>query len=188
MLQLRHPCSAIAADRLRRAFLPLLTLTLAVMLVMNWIGDELQSEAAPAGIVTYEFAGDSSTAARILDSWGEQARLWASFSLGLDYLFLVLYSTTIALGCLWAAGRIGGSAPWLAAVGVPLAWGQWVAALCDATENAALTRMLLMAPSDGLAQLARWTASAKFALILAGLVYSALGALVWLIAGRRRTS
>ncbi len=41
-------------------------------------------------------------AARILSSWDVGARLHAAFSLGLDYLFMLVYSCTLALSSLWA--------------------------------------------------------------------------------------
>ena len=100
---------------------------------------------------------------------------FAGFSLGLDYLFMVAYSTTIALGCLWAADAFRARLPGLAAAGPWLAWGQWVAGLCDAVENVALTVMLLGGVADPWPGLAWWCATPKFVLIVAGLLYS-LGA------------
>src|SRR5258708_545445 len=58
------------------------------------------------------------------------ARAEGSVNLGLDYLFLILYSTTLAFACIWAAGQLP-PGPWVNA-GVWLAWGQWTAALFDA--------------------------------------------------------
>src|SRR5262245_60815046 len=134
---MRHPLEAIPAGRRRRYFVPLLLLTFLLMGVLGSVDQPLRTTAAPQGIISYALAGSVEQAGRMLDSWAG-ARAYAGFSLGFDYLYMPTYSTTIALGCLWAAGVYGGG---LAALAVPLAWGQWLAALLDAEENVALTVM-----------------------------------------------
>ena len=124
--------------------LPRIAAATVVVMVAMWLLDQpLRTAAAPYGIVSFELAGDVSTAHAILDSWDGRARSAAGVGLGLDYLFLALYSTTLALACRRIAHRfvLRGSA--LAAVGHALAWGQWAAAACDGAENFALIRMLL---------------------------------------------
>ncbi len=107
------------------------------------VGRPLQTAAAPQGIVSYELAGDPATTQAILDSWGPNARVHAGFSLGLDTLFMPLYAATIALSCLWGAGAFRRRRWPLVALGRPLAWGVWLAALCDVVENIALWRLLV---------------------------------------------
>jgi len=147
-------------------FWPLATLTWEVMAALHAVDPE------PKGILAFEFAGDWATARQILTEWGEAGRIRAGVSLGLDYLFLVLYSTAIALACLWAAGRLPHPA-----LGVALAWAQWVAAGFDASENAALLAILLGARQGPWPQLARRCAAVKFVLIGSGTLY-ALGGLI----------
>jgi hypothetical protein len=74
----------------------------------------------------------------MIEAWNETERIDAAFSLGLDFLYLCLYSTTIAFACLWAAGVFRARRGKLAAAGAWLAWWQWLAALLDAAENTAL--------------------------------------------------
>jgi len=50
----------------------------------------------------FEFAGSLESAVKIIRSWDEAVRILAAFSIGLDFLFLILYSTTIGLACLWS--------------------------------------------------------------------------------------
>src|SRR5437899_2321809 len=83
--------------------------------------------AAPLGIISFELAGDLATARQMIGSWDEPAREHALLGLGLDFLFLALYSTTIGLACVWAAGVFRTRRWPLAAVGLSLAWGQWLA-------------------------------------------------------------
>jgi hypothetical protein len=167
----RHPLAAIPVGARRRVFVPLLVLTFAGMAVMGLVDRRITNREVPHGIVSLELAGTAAAAERMLGSWDGPARLWAAFSLGFDYLFLLLYSTTIALGCVWAASRHAARGANLAALGAPLAWGQWLAGSLDATENAALTRMLIGGVADPWPAIAWWAAVPKFVLTAMGLVY-----------------
>jgi hypothetical protein len=181
---MRHPFEAIPADKRRAIFVPLLVLTLFVMAVLNTVGDLLKTEAAPQGIVSFELAGDVPTAQAILDSW-DLARTHAGFSLGFDFLFLVVYSTTIAFACVWVACALRDHWRWLVSAGLLLAWGQWLAALLDAIENTALLVTLLDSPTAPWPQIARWCAVPKFALVFLGLAYVILGAASRFVGSRR---
>ena len=84
-----------------------------------------------------------------------------------------LYATALALGVLLAAGKHGG---WFATFGAWLGWGAYAAALFDAVENYALARMLLMNQVwPPYPQVAAFSASAKFVLLLLGLFFSLVG-------------
>ena len=145
--------------------------TAVVMLAMGLIDRPLRTPAAPHGIVSFELAGDVPTAQAMLDSWNPRARAAAGVSLGLDYLFLVLYSTTLALACRRVAERFAARGSALAEVGRALAWGQWIAAACDGIENFALIRMLLDGAHTPWPAVAWWFAATKFALLGLGLAY-----------------
>jgi hypothetical protein len=178
-----HPLSAIPAGRRRRAFVPLLLATLAVMTVMIVVDQPLRTAAAPKGVVSFEFAGDVATARAMLDSWDARAREFAGFSLGFDYVFMIAYSTTTALACLWAAGVWAPVAPALAALGPGLAWGSWAAGLCDAVENAALTVLLLGQVADPWPAIAWVFALVKFVLLYAAILYALMAVGVRLVRG-----
>lgn len=166
-----HPLTSLQPRTLLRLFWVMFACTVAVMFVLQIVGRPLQTPAAPQGIVSFEFARTAANAQAMVDSWDAAARIHAGFSLGFDYLFMPLYSTTIGLACLWG-GRVLRQRGWrLAALGGWLAWGLWLAALCDAVENVALWRMLegpVAAPWPGLAW---WMATTKFGLILCGFLY-----------------
>jgi hypothetical protein len=181
--KMRHPFDALPTGKRGQVFLPLLALTLLLMVVLNVSGGPLTTGAAPQGIVSFELAGSVSRIRHILDSWDEAAQLRAAFSLGLDFLFLVAYSTTIGFACLWAAG-VARAREWpLAGAGIPLAWGQWLAALLDALENVALLIMLFGSVAEPWPQIARWCAVPKFVLVFVGLLYAALATVVWVASG-----
>jgi hypothetical protein len=180
-----HPYQCIPAHHRLAVFLPFLALTLILSIVLQAVDAPLKTTAAPQGIVSYELAGSSTEARRILNSWDPTARLYAAFSLGLDFFYMPAYAIAIGLACAWAAelwrGRRGG----LALVGVGLAWGLLVAALCDAAENVALITMLLSGVREPWPALARGCAAVKFLLIGAGLVYALIGAIAWVRSRRR---
>jgi len=167
---MKHPLLLIPHDRRSPLFLLFLALTLLAMLALNATGRALSTDAAPAGIVSYEFAGDVSTANEIIDSWDETAQIYAGFNLGLDYAFLLLYSTTIAMAVLWLSASLS-NRKWLLLLAITLAWGQWLAAGLDAIENFALLRMLVTQPMEPWPQIAWWCAAIKFGLVIAGLLF-----------------
>ncbi len=162
-----HPLAAIPPDKRMRVFVPLLIATLVMTFLFRFIGP------AQPTIVDFELAGSVEKAGQIVTAWNETDRIRAGFSLGFDYLYMPLYSTTIALACVMAIGVLRSSA-WRS-LGWLLAWGLWIAALSDAIENLALYAILLgnnVAPYPQVAQLC---ATIKFSLILAGLVYVVVG-------------
>jgi hypothetical protein len=162
-----HPFQFIPADNYVQVFLPLLALTLL-------LADVLWAIPLKPDIVQFEF-----NALKVIKSWTETDKMWAAFSLGLDFLFLVVYSTTISLACIWAANVLQAYSLPLATVGIWLAWGQWVAALLDIVENIALTIILFSSVRATLPQLAKWCAISKFGLIILGLLYAAVGGIIW---------
>jgi hypothetical protein len=172
---MQHPFQKIPANKRKPVFVTFLVLTLAVMWVLSAVGEPLTTDAAPQGIVSYELAGSASRAQEILDSWDASALAHAGFSLGFDYVYLLSYSAAIGLACVWLADALSGRWRRLALLGLWLAWGQWLAALLDAVENAALLAMLFGSVESPWPLVARWCAIPKFALVALGLLYVVVG-------------
>jgi hypothetical protein len=148
------------------------------MAAMSIFGAPLNNDIAPNGIISFEFAFTPERAQEIIDSWDHDAQMRASFIQGLDFLYLMVYSTTIAIGCIWA-GKIILSANWpLASAGTILAWGLWIAALCDTVENIALVVELFGTVVSPWPQIAAICAGIKFTLIFLGLVFVLFGVVV----------
>jgi hypothetical protein len=178
---MRHPFELIPPARRKTLFWFLLALTLAVMALMNLVGAPLINLQAPLGIVSFELAGSVSRASEIIASWDARAQRYAAFGLGLDYVFMLAYASTISLACLWA-GQVLRSHGWpLSSAARPLAWGQWLAAVLDALENLSLTIILLEVVRSPWPELARVCAVLKFGLIFLGLVYAFLALAVSLL-------
>ena len=181
---MRHPFQRLSPRAARGAFIPLVVVTLLVMAILNLVSAPLTTPAAPMGIISYELAGTAAQAQSILDSWDSLTQLHASFALGFDYVFMLAYSTAIALGCVMAASVLGSRGWPLAGIGAGLAWAQWLAAGFDAVENFALTAMLFGGVAAPLPQVAYWCAVLKFGLVFLGLVYAFYGGVVRLFIRR----
>jgi hypothetical protein len=186
---MKHPLQSIPSISRKPLFFAFLAGTLILFAVFRVLDAPLRTPAAPNGIVSFELAGTPGVALAIVDSWREVCNcsdyiglgfperstkhLFAAFGLGIDYLFMPVYATALALGILLAAGRHKG---WFLTVGAWLGWGAYAAALFDALENYALARMLLMNEVwSPYPEVAAFSASVKFGLLLLGLSYALVG-------------
>ena len=161
------------------------TLTVAILIALlvaigvrpTFNETEAQMQAAGGyGIVDYELAYTSEKAGTILNAWGESGRTAARDSLIIDFPFMSAYAVLIGGLTLVFARRVSGR---MQTIGLILALGQLGAAVFDGIENMMLL-LILNTPPDAIAVgpplIAGVSASIKFGLIVAGLVY-------WLIAG-----
>jgi len=191
---MKHPLANIPATSRKPLFFAFLAGTLVLFAVFRLLDAPLQTSAAPNGIVSFELAGTPFQAQAILDSWQEtaspvnglagepvpgvlsRAYSFAAFGLGIDYLFMPVYATALALGILLAASKHKG---WFGTLGAWLGWGAYAAALFDALENYALARMLLINEVwSPYPQAAAFSASVKFGLLSLGL-FCALAGWLW---------
>ena len=167
-----HPLEHWPRTRRRAALVGLLVLFVACTAVFSLNDGPLRTDAAPQGIIDLELAGNAATADEIRSSWVQAEALdEAGFSIGFDFVFLVVYSTGLAALCAVGAGAVRRrGARSLAGVGVVLGWAAWLAAVCDAAENAAMMP-LLDRPTDAWAATAQGFAMVKFALLGFGLAF-----------------
>ena len=170
-----HPLTRWLQAGGQKYFLALVGLSIFMILLMNWIGTPLNTAAAPYGIVSFEIASTPQQAQAMLASWDADAKLRAAFIQGLDFLFPLVYSTSVALGCLLTAGVLAVRRWPLTGLGVPLAWGLWAAAAFDYVENISLVVLLFSPPASPWPQIAALCAVLKFGLLFLGLVYCFLG-------------
>jgi hypothetical protein len=181
-----NPFEWLSIKAQKQGFVILLVVTLVVMGGLRFFDGKLKTEAAPNGIVSFEFAGNLEAAENILASWGPKGAVYAGLSLGLDFLFLFSYAGAIGLGCVLAARGLFQRMIMFSLLGVPLAWGQLCAALLDAAENISLIQVLLGSESVLWPALAFWCAIPKFLIVAAGLIYIVVS-VVLLMIGKDRT-
>lgn len=160
-----------------------IVLALTMTAVMTIMGRPLTTAAAPSGIVSFEFAGSIENAQAMLNSWDAHTKLIAALSLGLDFLYPLVYASAISLACVWAVERVRPSKPSVANAGVWLVWGVWVAAACDYIENISLVMILLGSTANFWPVIAFVCAAIKFALIIGGIFYVLAG---WLLFPARK--
>jgi len=160
----------------RARFLTLFAaLAALIMLVFGITGMPLNTDAAPYGIVSFEIAGSVARAEQIINSWDAPARERATFSLGLDFLFIPVYAGAVILSIQLAANNFQGRLS---------AWRSWLiaalllAALLDIVENIALLAILFQSPSVPWPMIARLCALPKFTLIIIGVLYALFGAII----------
>ena len=162
-MTINHPFDRIGPGRIQPVFLPVLIATLAVgaaLFALNPGGE---------GIVGLEVAGDVEAVERVVSEWDSRDVIHAAFGTGLDYLFMLAYGVSVALGCVW--GRRVFRRSFLVTLGGLLAWGAWVGAGLDAVENVALLDMIRGPVESPAPQVAAICAYPKFLLVYAGVVY-----------------
>ena len=153
-----------AADRLRRLKWAS-GAAAAVFAVVIALDLPLRTPGSPQGIVSLQLAGSVPAAEAILAHWDERARLFASFGLGFDYLFLACYVFAFGLGCAAVSAALATRAPRFSQAGRALAWGLLAAGVLDVIEDAALLRALIGPVVTPWPELATWCAIPKFTLI-----------------------
>lgn len=176
-----HPFEALPPQGLVIIW-PLLALTLLLFAALTVLNEPLKTAEAPWGMVSLQLAGTQAKASAVLRQWDPSASGYALLSLvGPDLLFLLVYSNSLALVCVWASAILPGR--WRG-VGSVLAWGQWIAGLLDVAENVALLTILLGSTSELWARLAQLCAIGKFVLVGLGILYPLLATGLWLTARR----
>ena len=170
---MKHPLVFISENTRKPVFFALLAWTLVLLTIFQILNSPLITSAAPAGIVSHQFAWTPEKALDILSSWEGRASLFAAFSLGFDYLFMPSYALTVALGALLAAGRYSG---WLARLGTWAAYGVFIAAIFDSLENFGQAQQLLNGfVTAPITHFVGVCACIKFALLLLGILYGLFG-------------
>ncbi|MBX9754105.1 MAG: hypothetical protein K2X80_05090 [Pseudomonadaceae bacterium] len=162
----------------------LLLLFVPVLVAMRLIDGGLQTSSTAHGIVSFEFCAFSASCAAQLQDWGVRGQQLAMLSLGLDYLFIVLYVGLLWLALMGVAALQSGKWQPLTRLVAHLAL---LAGLADALENYALIQLLLSQSFDPFALLAALCASLKFALLAFSFSWLLVGAgQAWRSKPRRR--
>jgi hypothetical protein len=169
----RDPIYALAPITRRRLWFGTLILTFVLTVVLSGLDGPLRERGY--GIVAFELAGTAREAQAIVAAWAGEPRVYAGLVLGLDYLYMPAYSTTIACFCSWASRQRRET--WRTA-GVWLVWAQWAAAAFDALENVGCIEVLFGSTSRLWPPLTAICATMKFSLVALGLLYSIVGMFV----------
>ncbi len=144
---------------LRPLFVVIIALLIPTFIAMVIIDQELKVATAPYGIISLELCGyDYSSCEAILEDWGEEGKAMAMLSLGLDYLFMVLYPIAICFGLLLALPNLSGK---IRRITLVLAWVSLLSIPLDAVENIALIHVVLGLSGQMYSILGSYFATAK---------------------------
>ena len=156
----------------------LLLITVAINIIVMRIFDApLKNEICESGIISFELAKDLDKTIKILDSWDANAKINVSLSLGFDFLFLLIYSSFIALlifninNRLWKNNSFHKFGKFLIVL-------IFIAAFFDIIENIALIKLLLGDLDQIWSSIAYYFAVIKFAIVLISIIYLLLN---WLL-------
>ena len=173
------PFTWLPTSKRTPTLLVLLAVCAGYSLFIDSLCKPLVRNAAPLGILSYEFAFDWPTAGAMIASWDEAARRSAYACLYWDFGYPVSYSLFLALAVAMMTGALAKGSPAIEKPGFLLAWGQFAAALFDLVENLCLLRVLdnltatppVEASNHMIPATAAVTAGIKFALVGAGALY-----------------
>lgn len=164
---IQHPLALIPRGAPRR-------LTLVVIAMIGvWLSPRANDRChlADGGIIALEQPWSTKRANSVIGTWrAANAGTIAVSNVHWDYMFLLCYSTALALACVMAAGAaVPGSL--VARLGPAIAWMQSAAAVFDALENAGMLTMLAGHTASPVPLLTSISSVIKFTLIGVGVVY-----------------
>lgn len=159
---------------LKRTFWAFLVLTLLTSMAMLVIDNGLKSATSPNGIISFEFCGFTASCDAALLEWGVKGQALAMLSLGLDYLFMILYPGLLCLGLLLLAPRVPRGLYRMTVIAACLCPA---ISLADAAENYALIQIILNGSGSTYGLLASTFATIKFVILgvtLAWLLFTSM--------------
>ena len=152
-------------------------LTIIIFLTLGYFDKSLITETVPSGIISFELAKTFEQSHAMLSSWDLNAKINAGLSLGIDFLFLIVYSIFFATACYLVSQKYINKNNWIYKTGILLAKLQFIAALFDTIENIALIKLLLGSNNSIFPIIAYYFASIKFMIIAIGIIYIIIGLL-----------
>jgi hypothetical protein len=171
-------------DRIKRKenlFLALLTsLLILSIVIMRYFDSFLISDKAQNGIISFELAKNVSKSKSIIEAWDFVAKTAAGLSLGFDFLFLIVYSSFIAL-LIFKLNKILWKNHWFYKLGRILIWFVFIAAFFDIVENIALIKIILGDLNQNWASIAYYFVMLKFSIIVICIFYIIFNGLLLII-------
>jgi len=163
-------------NRLRQLFWLFFLLTVAYMI---WARNYL-SPLSSGEIVQFEVAKTVSKANAIIQDWKDSGKYEQGVkSTSLAYLFMVLYTLAIALGCRFISACTGNDI--LIKGGRGFGWLILGATICDVIENIVISKTLAGQVSQLNVTVAYNLARIKFSIVIVCILFIVASALYWLI-------
>ncbi len=157
-------------------FIILLVILLIFIAVMRYLDSFLITQSAPNGIISFELAKESNVVLEIIKSWNTTAKFAAGLSVGIDFLFLIVYATFLTLLFLRINKKL------LEKTKIKFSWFilflPVAAAFFDILENIAMIKLLLGDIQLKWSLMAYYFASIKFIFLLIVIGYILVGGII----------
>jgi uncharacterized membrane protein len=171
------PSWPVRSSRLRQLFWLFFLLTMGYMI---WVRNYL-SPLSSGEIVQFEIAKTVSKANSIIQDWKNTGKYEQGLkSTYLAYLFIVLYTIAIALGCRFISSCTGNEI--LVKGGKGFAYLIGIASICDVIENIAMSKTLRGNVLQYDVAVAYNLARVKFSIVIICILFMVACALYWFIA------
>jgi hypothetical protein len=152
----------------------LLVISFVLFLIAGHFMKQLVAAVRPPPL-DLQFAWGEVRASKILEKWSDADKRAVRLSLVLDFVFIVIYVTCIAVACMLAADALV-AAPWPGGgMGAIFVRAIIIAGLLDAIENVAQLFMLAGYKAQPWPALASVCASLKFCLVGVTVIYALYG-------------
>jgi hypothetical protein len=149
---------------------------LFIFLTILWM--MLMRPYTPGNIIGFELAKTTKAVEHILSDWGQAGMQQAQTSIYLDFVFILLYCTSIMLGCLVSATYADHEM--LTRFSPYFAIAIWIAGFFDAMENVAMLKTLENVKQATIS-VAYYLASAKFMIVAFALLFILIATLQGII-------
>lgn len=145
----------------------LLVICIAAMQVFD---TSLKNEVCKQGIISFELAKEVSVSEAIIKSWNTKAKINAGLSLGFDFLFLLVYTSFIALLIYRINTKLWKGKPFYK-TGVILIIATFLAGIFDVIENISLIKLLQGDLKQIWTSIAYYFAILKFGILILAILY-----------------
>jgi len=135
----------------------------------------MQNEITPYGIISFEFINTIEASNAAIQAWGATGQIATAISVGLDFLYLVMYTS---VGCIFLAitsEKVSAISPSFGKALLTAAYLFPIVGLLDVIENYSLIQLLLGSQDSIWPTTAYYSAMTKFSGLVVALVFVIVG-------------
>lgn len=154
----------------KKILLALGLLLIFCIIAMGIFDVPLKNEVCKQGIVSFELAKEVSVSTAIINSWDVKAKISAGLSLGFDFLFLLVYTSFIALLIYRINTKLWKGKAFYK-IGKIIIIATFFAGFFDVIENISLIRLLQGNLAQSWSSIAYYFAILKFGLLVLSILY-----------------
>jgi hypothetical protein len=150
-----------------RLFIISFLATLPIVATLMELNGRLQNRVASQGVMSFELARTLVRQSEILASWSGPETLRLAFSVGLDFLFVPTFLSTMTFACICLRGFSGGRSTLGSRLAWLVAWCVLVMGVFWIVQNVLLAEALFGHGTALTAQIIYWCAVVKFGVMIA---------------------